>query len=123
MAYQHLSWVLVRRKVNIEAEAGLRALCQEWRSWRGFRLPTHRWACSPPLRSTSIPFSVPLTEASAQLSDNALSQLVKGVPPMVSQDYDDGRVACPSSIVVRSRNLRRSSGFELLRMIFSNGLR
>ena len=29
--------------------------------------PPSRWACTPPLRLTSIPLSVPLTEASAQL--------------------------------------------------------
>ena len=30
-----------------------------------------RRACSPPLRSTSVPLIVPLTEASAQLEDSA----------------------------------------------------
>ena len=46
-------------------------------SWRGFRLPTHGWACTPPLRSTSVPFIVPLTEASAQFTGNALFRVIK----------------------------------------------
>jgi len=50
-----------------------------WRSWRSFRLPTRRWACSPPLRLTSIPLNVPLTEASAQLQDNRPSREVKSI--------------------------------------------
>ena len=67
MAYQQLSWVFARRKTKNGAEAGLRILYLKWRSWRSFGLPTLRWACSPPLRLTSIPLNVPLTEASAQL--------------------------------------------------------
>jgi hypothetical protein len=43
-----------------------RVLYLVWRSLRSFRLPTFFVGLTPPLRSTSIPLNVPLTEASAQ---------------------------------------------------------
>jgi hypothetical protein len=63
-----------------EAEAGLRALVLLWRSWRSFRLPTRQWACTPPLRLTSVPVNIPLTEASAHLQDNRPLREVKRWP-------------------------------------------
>ena len=49
------------------AEAGLESLGLLWRSWKGFRLPTHRWGLHTAFALDLDPLSVPLTEASAHL--------------------------------------------------------
>src|SRR3990172_1656681 len=56
-----------RRRQKSGAEAGQRAFayCGGLGGVLGF--PPSRWACTPPLRLTSIPLNVPLTEASAHL--------------------------------------------------------
>ena len=64
------------RETTTKRKRVQRAVCSVWRSWRGFRLPTRQWACTLPLRSTSIPLAIPLTEASAHLPDNRPSREV-----------------------------------------------
>ena len=65
-----------RGRATQRSGGGSESFCVLWKSWRSFRLPTRQWACTPPPRSTSVPVTVPLTEASAQLDDNRLSREV-----------------------------------------------
>ena len=85
-----------------------------WRSWRSFRLPTPRRAYAPPLRPTSIPLNVPLTEPplTSQITVPCARSNVVAVP-FGQVPESRGRVVSSSgvgSVGRRERERRPKSG-------------